>query len=131
MIVNCFYCGKEIESKKNIKRVCNECKRINKNKWERDYYSKHEEHYREYAKQNRLKNKNKPISPKRAEYLKRDSWAAKKIAKELPQFCTICKNTSHLQAHRKIKDGEYTIDNVVMLCPKCHKRVHSGVETID
>lgn len=132
-IVNCNDCGKEIErnTRGHSLFYCDECKRLRKNACQRRHYGEHEDYYREYARENRKKHKGEPISPERAEYLKRDKWKAHKVARDLPQFCAICKTDSHLQAHRKIKNGEYTKENVILLCPKCHKRVHSGVETID
>lgn len=126
-------CGKEIERNTRGHRFfyCTECMKKRKAEKERAYYQHNKEHYQEYAKKYRKAHKNNTISPERAEYLRRSSWKASKIRKQLPQFCIICGTTSHLQAHRKEKNGDYTIENVVLLCPSCHKRVHSGVETID
>ena len=133
MIVNCSTCGIEIDvnPKGHSAWYCPNCMKKRKAEMQRKYYQKHTEHYRANARDYRTKHKSDPISSDRAEYLKRDSNAARKIRLQLPQICIICGTDSHLQAHRKDKTGEYTLENVVLLCPACHKRVHSGVETID
>lgn len=56
-------------------------------------------------------------------------FVSKKNFKRRYNFCQICKIEDYnlLDVHRIQWGGSYSVDNCVVLCTICHRKVHSGI----
>ena len=55
-------------------------------------------------------------------------YSRQQIQKLFHGECLVCKEDNYdlLDAHRIVEGGPYIASNIVVMCPTCHRRTHTG-----
>ena len=122
-------CTKEYDGHK-LSKYCPDCLPKYKAMKQREYYQRNKEHYVQYARDYRTTHD----TVRRDEYTKAHAnhyRQRRKLLRYFPPTCYLCGCKGKLALHHinHIPDDD-RLENLVQLCYSCHKRVHSGVETI-
>lgn len=128
----CIICGLEIENPVNAQQAMHsgDCKKKYRSAKQREYYQRNQQHYIEFARQYR-KTHNTSRDDEYTRARSNGHRRRNKMLKYYPPTCHLCNQHKKLALHHinHIPDDD-RFENLVQLCYSCHKRVHSGVETI-
>ena len=103
------------DHKKRLDGTISEKYREIQNKNSREYYKKNKEYFKEYSKNYYYKDKLKRLS--------RDRTDKNAALKKFNYKCKECNHKKNLEVHHK-KYVNFTVNDLIVLCRDCHRKLH-------